>query len=158
MCNFKIRYNEQKLLASSLFGVKEQNMILSSAMKTISITQLVSSCMDAGRQGCEIIRSFHDVHQTAMDGRLKEGENTRSVVTQADVDAQAQILYGLRSTWGDDLLIIGEEDEDGDPIESYLRKDILYHDEEVQTVIRPDCDEEIPIEERMYCIYLLILI
>jgi 3'-phosphoadenosine 5'-phosphosulfate (PAPS) 3'-phosphatase len=135
-------------------------MILASAMKTISLTQLVSSCMDANRQGCEIIKSFHEAHQTAIiDGsRLKEGGNAKSVVTQADVDAQDIILKGLRETWGKDLLIIGEEDEaDDDPlnnkvddsstIECCLRKDILFHHEEVQTVIPQDCDEEIPINE-----------
>lgn len=29
-------------------------MILASVMKTISLTQLLSSCMDASRQGCEV--------------------------------------------------------------------------------------------------------
>jgi 3'-phosphoadenosine 5'-phosphosulfate (PAPS) 3'-phosphatase len=136
-------------------------MILASAMKTISLTQLVSSCMDANRQGCEIIKSFHEAHQTAIiDGsRLKVGGDAKSVVTQADVDAQAIILKGLRDTWGNDLLIIGEEDEievsppsnkvddSSSTIECCLRKDILLHHDEVQTVIPQDCDEEIPIEE-----------
>ena len=136
-------------------------MILASAMKTISLTQLVSSCMDANRQGCEIIKSFHEAHQTAIiDGsRLKVGGDAKSVVTQADVDAQAIILKGLRDTWGNDLLIIGEEDEtevnppsnkvddSSSTIECCLRKDILFHHDEVQTVIPQDCDEEIPIEE-----------
>lgn len=31
-------------------------MILASVMKTISLTQLLSSCMDASRQGCEVSR------------------------------------------------------------------------------------------------------
>ena len=157
----RIRYlltiDDHKFLQS----LTKNNMILASAMKTISLTQLVSSCMDANRQGCEIIQSFHEAHQTAIiDGsRLKVGGDAKSVVTQADVDAQAIILKGLRDTWGNDLLIIGEEDEtevnppsnkvddSSSTIECCLRKDILFHHDEVQTVIPQDCDEEIPIEE-----------
>ena len=71
--------------------------------------------MDASRQGCDIIREFQQQQQgKAVQGTLKEGDNIKSVVTQADIDAQAKIVGGLRCTWGTDLNIIGEEDDDDD--------------------------------------------
>ncbi|KAL3925423.1 MAG: hypothetical protein SGILL_000429 [Bacillariaceae sp.] len=115
-------------------------------MKTISLGHLLSSCMDAAQQGCDIIQGFQRSNGgDTMGGTLKEGGNLRSVVTQADVDAQARIIGGLRHTWGDDLVIIGEEDEadappqyDGDG----LRKDILK-----EFYSSRDEDEAIPLEE-----------
>jgi hypothetical protein len=47
---------------------------------------------------------------TRYSHQLKEEGNIKSVVTQADIDAQKRIISCLRATWGDDLLIIGEED------------------------------------------------
>ena len=77
-----------------------------------------------------------------MDGRLKVGGDARSVVTQADVDAQAAIVGGLRRTWGVSLRIIGEEDEaearptmDG----PHLKLDLM----DGTSIV----DEEIPIDE-----------
>jgi 3'-phosphoadenosine 5'-phosphosulfate (PAPS) 3'-phosphatase len=127
-------------------------------MKTISLLRLASTCIDAGRQGCEVIRSFHQVHQSAVGGTLKIGGDPRSVVTQCDIDAQAIIIAGLRETWGDEIKIIGEEDQDdadGQPLApkvgsnatSLLRKDILFDHQEVHTVVPPDLDEEIPLDE-----------
>jgi len=128
-------------------------------MKTISLSLLASTCIDAGRQGCQVIRSFHQVHQNAKGGKLKIGGDSRSVVTQCDIDAQAKIIIGLRETWGDEIMIIGEEDDaegllaakvDSNNREhnsSLLRKDILFDNQEVRTVIHSDLDEEIPIEE-----------
>jgi len=124
-------------------------------MKTISLLRLASTCIDAGRQGCEVIRSFHQVHQNAIDGQLKIGGDPRSVVTACDVDTQAKIIMGLRKTWGDEITIIGEEDEAESPFEQnhgehnplLLRKDILFDNQEVSTVIPQDLDEEIPLDE-----------
>lgn len=66
-------------------------------------------------------------------------------MTQADIDAQARIVGGLRQTWGNDLRIIGEEDEeDAKPsLEGgSLNKSVLetIHDKLL-------LDEEIPIED-----------
>ena len=97
-------------------------------MKTISLAHLVSSCIDAGHQGCEIIRSFHQVHQTAKGGTLKVGGDSRSVVTQCDIDAQAKIIGGLRATWGYDILIIGEEDQGEDEAPVPLKVDVSNGD------------------------------
>lgn len=80
------------------------------------------------------------------------GDDPRSVVTQCDIDAQAKIVAGLRERWGDELKIIGEEDDDESngplvPNASLFRNDILFDNDEVDTVIPPDLDEEIPIDE-----------
>ena len=125
-------------------------------MKTISLLRLASTCIDAGNQGCNVIRSFHAAHQDAKGGKLKIGGDPRSVVTKCDIDAQERIISGLRKTWGNEIRIIGEEDEDDGPVEpkmeaefisDLLRKDILFDNEEVGTVVPQDLDEEIPLEE-----------
>ena len=80
--------------------------------------------------------------------QLKEEGNIKSVVTQADIDAQKRIIAGLRSTWGDELLIIGEEDDDDDDVvvpnddddddkkRNHLALDLLDH-----TTIVDDAEE-----------------
>ena len=82
-------------------------------MSTISLAQLLSTCMDASYQGCQTIRNFQKQQgDAAIKGTLKETNEIRSVVTQADIDTQNVILNGLRNTWGSNTLrIIGEEDE-----------------------------------------------
>ena len=110
-------------------------MILNSIMSTISLTQLLSTCMDASYKGCEVIREFQRRNNDkTIKGTLKEGNEIRSVVTQADIDAQNKIIKGLRNTWGDNdiLRIIGEEEQDDDGNKqqpqdelSLLRKDLL---------------------------------
>jgi 3'-phosphoadenosine 5'-phosphosulfate (PAPS) 3'-phosphatase len=135
-------------------------MILAAAkvMKSISLAQLLSSCMDASLQGCNIIQRYQREREDSRDGgvetvgvgplKLKEDGNIKSVVTQADIDAQARIVGGLRSTWGDDLLIIGEEDDDPNAAPCYdgnssgLMKDVLAKCQHYE-----DDDDEIPIEE-----------
>jgi 3'-phosphoadenosine 5'-phosphosulfate (PAPS) 3'-phosphatase len=102
--------------------------------------------MDASQQGCEIIRNFQQ--QGNMRGTLKEGDNIKSVVTQADIDAQAKIVGGLQATWGPDLCIIGEEEEEEDDDENQhaakatlLDKTLLSMDD------YDDDDDDIPIDE-----------
>lgn len=58
----------------------------------------------------KIIQDFQK--RGSVTGTLKEGGEIKSVVTQADIDAQSRIVGGLRQIWGDDLRIIGEEDDD----------------------------------------------
>ena len=48
---------------------------------------------------------------TSGIGNLKEAGNLKSVVTEADVDAQKHIIGHLQSIWGNNLRIVGEEDE-----------------------------------------------
>eukprot|EP00980_Cylindrotheca_fusiformis_P000230 scaffold52_cov183-Cylindrotheca_fusiformis.AAC.9 len=117
-------------------------------MKTISLTQLLSTCMDACEKGCKVgcppvyhplqtIRKFQE--NEVVEGKLKEEGDMRSVLTQADLDAQATIIGSLRETWGDDLRIIGEEDEndttpnfDGTALKkNHFDYSDLFHDEKV---------------------------
>ena len=117
-------------------------ILLATVMKTISLSQLLSSCMDASHHGCKVIKKFQE--QGVVEGKLKEEGEIRSVLTQADLDAQARIIGSLRETWGNALKIIGEEDESEASPEldgMLLRKDILS---EVAPTIE---DDEIPLDE-----------
>ena len=131
-----------------------QIMILSTTiMKSISLAQLLSSCMDASLQGCRIIQKYQ-IEKQRNNGvdtgttKLKESDNIKSVVTQADLDAQARIVGALKQTWGENLLIVGEEDDDPDAMPNYdgrgLKKDILT---DRHSIDHDDDDDEIPIDE-----------
>ena len=94
----------------------------------------------------QIIQDFHRKSMAGGTGRisgtLKEGDEIKSVVTQADFDAQARIIGALRQTWGDALRIIGEEDEeDAKPILHGVSLD--RHILSVQSLL----DEEIPLDD-----------
>ncbi|KAG7355902.1 inositol monophosphatase [Nitzschia inconspicua] len=123
-------------------------MILLSAnsiMKTVSLAQLLSSCMDASKQGCDIIRIFQQQKREGdIQGTLKEGGNIRSVVTQADIDAQAKIVGGLRATWGNDLRIIGEEEEEEDNENNKTEQGTLLDKKLIADILY---DEDIPMDE-----------
>ena len=152
-------YSKYEIVGTSKhFGAysSEGIMKLTPVMKTISLSQLTSSCIDAGWQGCQVIRSFHEAHKESKGGKLKIGGDSRSVVTQCDIDAQAKIIGALRETWGNELVIIGEEDEAEAPLDEQnldsnssclLRKDILFDDKEIPSVTTIDTDEEIPLNE-----------
>ena len=84
---------------------------------------------------------------------MKEEGNIKSVVTQADIDAQKRIITGLRSTWGDDLLIIGEEEDDGDeddavvPNDDDKKKNRLALDLLDHTTIVDDAEDQVDMED-----------
>jgi 3'-phosphoadenosine 5'-phosphosulfate (PAPS) 3'-phosphatase len=102
----------------------------------LQIGPLFSSCVDACQRGCEEIRS---VQARRDDGgilkvELKDENDSRSALTEADQAAQRVIIGSLRAEWGDELRIIGEEDDDGDALSfdgidfKPLRKDIFEYD------------------------------
>jgi len=129
----------------------------------ISIAKLLSSCIDASSQGCTVIRDFYQSNHpqssqsgggsgggSSTMGKLKEEGNIRSVVTQADIDAQKRIISGLRSTWGDDLLIIGEEEDDDDDEvtpEDDDKKNLLALDLLDHTNIMDDAEDQVDMED-----------
>lgn len=79
-----------------------------------------------------------------ISGTLKEGGEIKSVVTQADIDAQARIIGALRQSWGDDLKIVGEEDEE----DAKPNTDGLVLDLDILEGLNPNLlDEDIPLEE-----------
>lgn len=116
-------------------------------MLSVPLHKLLSSCIDASQRGCQIIRDFQSGDGYNNSNKLKEVGEIKSVVTQADIDAQHCIISGLRERWGPSLRIIGEEDET--PAKSTvdvadlprLRDDILSNDLGIST------DEEIPLDE-----------
>ena len=99
----------------------------------ISLPRLVSTCADAARRGCVVIRSVQarreavlasaaEADGTAADAlreasshgiQYKVDGDPRSALTEADGAAQEVILYCLRHRWGN-LHIVGEEDEEAD--------------------------------------------
>jgi 3'-phosphoadenosine 5'-phosphosulfate (PAPS) 3'-phosphatase/thiamine kinase-like enzyme len=97
--------------------------------------------MDANRHGCSIIKKYQE-ENASIEGNLKEVGDIRSVLTQADLDAQSKIIGSLRETWGDSLKIVGEEDESEAP----LIKDGTLLD---QTLLDESdlIDELLPLEE-----------
>jgi len=118
--------------------------------KMVSLAKLLSSCIDASRLGCEVIRTYHSDPNTVAGGRLKEAGDARSVVTQADVEAQKVILGSLRQLWGSDLHIIGEEEEDNDDDDD----DDAFTGAPLQTQLLQDhpsfsslSDDDVPMEE-----------
>ncbi len=95
----------------------------------------------------QIIRDFHtrSVGGDGISGTLKEGGEIKSVVTQADIDAQARIIGSLRQAWGEELRIIGEEDEEED---IQCNVEGLALDISLLTKLNDKLtNEEIPIEE-----------
>jgi len=104
----------------------------------ISLPRLVSTCVDAARRGCIVIRSVQARREAVLAGaectaasggtaaaalreasshgiQYKVDGDPRSALTEADGAAQEVILHCLRARWGTDLHIVGEEEEeDGD--------------------------------------------
>lgn len=90
----------------------------------ISLLKLLSTCADACARGSEVIRFVHrkrlrPVEEEGAKGGSKidvtykiAGDN-RSALTEADGSSQEVIMRCLRSVWGEDLNIVGEEEECG---------------------------------------------
>ena len=99
----------------------------------ISLPRLVSTCADAARRGCVVIRSVQARREAVLAGGVTTSNNgtaadalreasrhgiqykvdgdPRSALTEADGAAQEVILHCLRARWGSDLHIVGEEEE-----------------------------------------------
>ena len=86
----------------------------------LQIGPLLSTCVDACQRGCTEIRRVHEEASrgTSADGssslkvKFKDAKDPRTALTEADCAAQRAIVTGLRSEWGSDLRIVGEEDDD----------------------------------------------
>jgi 3'-phosphoadenosine 5'-phosphosulfate (PAPS) 3'-phosphatase len=106
---------------------------------TISISKLLSTCVDACSRGCEVIRFVNHKRQEKQQQQqqqqqqqvettekesndfnvvYKVADDPRSALTEADLASQRVILYCIRHVWGDGLNIIGEEDESDDSNDS----------------------------------------
>jgi len=94
----------------------------------MQISPLLSTCVDACRLGCREIRAVESKRRggasspdddgesssVGLDVSLKDVSDIKSALTEADRRAQAAIVGALRSEWGPDLTIVGEEDGDDD--------------------------------------------
>ena len=79
---------------------------------TISLTDLVSTCVDAAARGCAEIRAVQGKRSSgdSLSTSYKSGD-ARDALTEADLRAQSAIVDALREAWPD-LAIVGEEDGD----------------------------------------------
>lgn len=91
-------------------------LALFSTTKMIHITDILSTCVDSCLLGCGEIRRVQQKRaSTGSDGfkvHFKDPNDARSVLTEADGAAQRAIISSLRSTWGNNLKIVGEEEDD----------------------------------------------
>lgn len=110
----------------------------------VFLEDILSSCIDASLRGCGVIRKYKQDHAT-VSGSLKEAGEVKSVVTQADIDAQFVIISGLRGLWGEKLEIVGEEDDNQDePTDSSAERTPL------RTTLLEECvptKTQVPIHE-----------
>ena len=123
----------------------------SSTTNIISINKLLSTCADACSRGCQVIRFVNekrnrvqtattdDVHTntTNDDGNgkfnvvYKVADDPRSALTEADVSSQCVILHCLRDQWGDELNIIGEEDDSPSDEKASSTDQVVANDEDL---------------------------
>lgn len=84
-----------------------------SSCSALRLTPLLSTCIDACQKGCHEIRKVQQ-KGGIISHELKDENDPKSALTEADRAAQQVILQSLRAEWGDELNIIGEEEEDDD--------------------------------------------
>ena len=80
----------------------------------LSLQTLLSTCYSLSLQACGIIRSVQAKREisgaTALNATLKDKNDSRTYLTEADTAAQELIWNGLRAVFGPRLNIVGEED------------------------------------------------
>ena len=124
----------------------------------ISITELLSTCIDACRRGCEVIRNVRHkiVKNSNVVGsdsqffccgavKYKISNDPRSALTEADEASQKVITECLNNCWAKEInsgliKIVGEEDEGhGNFVESVSLHDMMAHFDKYNT-LRPDLE------------------
>ena len=80
----------------------------------LSLRDLLSTCYTLSSQACGIIRKVQAKREAegaeALNATLKDENDSRTYLTEADTAAQELIWNGLRSVFGPHLSIVGEED------------------------------------------------
>lgn len=141
---------QQRTMATAKKKAKLSDNEDSPQKQLVSLEELLSSCIDASLRGCDVIRKYkQDNATTAITGTLKEAGEAKSVVTQADIDAQDVIVEGLRNLWGDALTIVGEED-DSDEVPTAKNPDEQLQQESLRTDLLKGLvpsNTEVPIDE-----------
>eukprot|EP00591_Stephanopyxis_turris_P013107 CAMPEP_0195529646 /NCGR_PEP_ID=MMETSP0794_2-20130614/32269_1 /TAXON_ID=515487 /ORGANISM="Stephanopyxis turris, Strain CCMP 815" /LENGTH=366 /DNA_ID=CAMNT_0040660993 /DNA_START=34 /DNA_END=1134 /DNA_ORIENTATION=- len=105
--------NKLTFLLAALCPLFQPNLL--QAVNGLQIGPLLSTCVDACQRGCAEIRSVQACRERTGDDlkfELKDSSDSRSALTEADGKAQRAIIGALRAEWGDDLRIVGEEDND----------------------------------------------
>ena len=94
----------------------------------VSLVELLSTCVDAARKGCDEIRAVQHRRSTAggaLASTRKDADDPRSALTEADTAAQIAIVNALRTAWPG-LRIVGEEEEEESPDKgAALRRNLL---------------------------------
>ena len=78
---------------------------------SIDLHSLLGACVEACALGCEEVRKWEKERQAKQETKaeLKDPNDVRSYVTQADLASQAAIVEALHAKWPG-LFIVGEED------------------------------------------------
>ena len=84
------------------------------------IAPLLSTVVDACQRGCHEIRTVQASRELSKSSgsadslqvTLKDEQDPRSALTEADTAAHKAIVGSLRAEWGEELYIVGEEDDD----------------------------------------------
>ena len=76
----------------------------------LQIGALLSTCVDACQRGCNEIRAVQEKRHAGegLEVELKNEDDVKSALTEADYAAQAAIYGSLRAECCDALTIIGE--------------------------------------------------
>ena len=104
-----------------------------SSRREVDLAELLSTCVDACRRGCEVIRNVHDVRQRSLeqgggedgtDGppagqrvQYKVAGDARSALTEADGASQRVIVDCLTVAWPAEIdagliRVVGEEEDE----------------------------------------------
>ena len=84
--------------------------------ESIHFRSLLRECALLSHKACSIIREVHSKRENSgvndNFATLKDANDTRSYLTEADVKAQDAIVRGLRTKFGEKIRIVGEEDSE----------------------------------------------
>uniref|UniRef100_A0A7S3NJS9 3'(2'),5'-bisphosphate nucleotidase n=1 Tax=Aureoumbra lagunensis TaxID=44058 RepID=A0A7S3NJS9_9STRA len=96
----------------------------------VPIHEMVSTCVTASEEGCKAIVAVHESGQWSTT--LKEKENLRSALTEADCMSQKVMVNSLRNTFPG-LSIVAEEEEQDEDItcQIELKRDLFHGDDEI---------------------------
>lgn len=104
------RESSVPLVTSFLLAI----FLLISSASSLQLAPLLSTCVDACQRGCLEIRNVQKARDESFQVELKDAQDPRSALTEADFAAQKAIVGALRQEWGPDLCIVGEEDGDAE--------------------------------------------
>eukprot|EP00092_Neocalanus_flemingeri_P036354 GFUD01039577.1.p1 GENE.GFUD01039577.1~~GFUD01039577.1.p1 ORF type:complete len:793 (+),score=183.94 GFUD01039577.1:41-2380(+) len=102
------------------------------ATDILSLRTLLNTCYSLSSQACEIIRSVQARREekgaTALNATLKDKNDSRTYLTEADTAAQELIWKGLRTVFGSELNIVGEEDAIEEEENPENKEEIVYEE------------------------------